>query len=209
MPLSLYNLETEILEALRRINRTIELRSRALLLNYGLTAPQLTALQAIARLQPVTPARLSVEIHLGRPTVTGILNRLELRGLIERSRGGEDRRSVQVRLTEPGRRMLEGAPSVMRNEFHLRLGKLKEWERTQILASIQRLADMLDAGRLDDLDLDDDLAAASIGFEVSMAPAEVEVVEGSAGDAGVSVSAERLSEQSLRKVDNRPANGEH
>ena len=164
MTLPLFNLEAEILGALRRINRAIELRSRALLLNYGLTAPQLAALQAVARLQPITPARLSSEIHLGRPTMTGILNRLELRGLIARARGGEDRRNVQVSLTDLGQRMLDGAPSMLRNEFQVQLEKLKDWERTQILASIQRLAEMLDPSQFEDLTLDDDLSAETVAI---------------------------------------------
>lgn len=44
---------TEILNALRRITHTIDLRSRGLLVDYGLTAPLLLALQVIAVPQPV------------------------------------------------------------------------------------------------------------------------------------------------------------
>jgi DNA-binding MarR family transcriptional regulator len=150
---STFGLEAEILEALRRINRAIEVRSRTLLLNYGLTAPQLTVLQAVARQEPVTPAALSREVHLGRPTVTGILNRLELRALIRRTKEGEDRRSVHIRLTEAGRRMLAGAPSVLRVDFQKKLASLKDWERTQILASLQRLADMMDVRSLEESEI--------------------------------------------------------
>ncbi|MEQ8790310.1 MAG: MarR family transcriptional regulator [Pirellulaceae bacterium] len=146
---STFSLEAEILEALRKMTRAIDIRSRTLLLNYGLTAPQLTVLRAIARQEPVTSAVLSSDVHLGRPTVTGILNRLELRGLIQRTKEGEDRRSVHIRLTDAGRQMLAGAPSVLRDDFQKKLAALKDWERTQILASLQRLADMMDVRALE------------------------------------------------------------
>ena len=141
-------LQDEIVVALRRITRAIDLRSRTLLQDYGLTVPQLATLQAIDRLQPVTAGSIARQVHLGQPTVTGILNRLEKRGLVGRSRGDRDRRSVNVSLTEEGTRILSDAPSLLQNQFQHELSKLKEWERTQILATLQRIADMMDATRI-------------------------------------------------------------
>ncbi|REJ70041.1 MAG: MarR family transcriptional regulator [Planctomycetota bacterium] len=142
-------LEEQILVALRRITRAIDLRSRSLLQDYGLTAPQLAALQAIPRLNPATSGSLAKEIHLGQPTVTGILNRLESRGMIERVRSDEDRRTVRVSLTAEGERVLSDAPSLLQDQFQEELGELQEWERTQILATLQRIADMMDAGGIE------------------------------------------------------------
>lgn len=139
------SLQDEIVVALRRITRAIGLRSRTLLQDYGLTVPQLMALQTIARLQPVMTSEIAKRIHLGQPTVTGILNRLENRRLIRRTRGDQDRRSVNVSLTGEGERILSDAPSPLQNQFQQELSKLKEWERTQILATLQRIADMMDA----------------------------------------------------------------
>jgi len=142
-------LEAQILVALRRITRAVDLRSRALLNDYGLTAPQLTTLHAINRLQPVTAGAVADAIHLGRPTLTGILNRLESRGLVARSRSRQDRRVVKIRLTDEGQSILKNAPSLLQDEFLDELTKLKKWERTQILATLQRIADMMNATRLE------------------------------------------------------------
>jgi DNA-binding MarR family transcriptional regulator len=141
-------LEEQIVAALRRITRAIDLRSRTLLHDYGLTAPQLAVLKAVERLQPITPGSLAREIHLGHPTVTGILNRLETRGLILRTRGNQDRRSVNVALTETGRQILSNAPNPLHEQFLAELTKLQSWEQTQMLATLQRIADMMDAGHL-------------------------------------------------------------
>jgi DNA-binding MarR family transcriptional regulator len=143
------SIEDQILVALRRIMRAIDLRSRTLLQDYGLTAPQLVALHAVSRLQPVKAGRLAREIHLGQPTVTGIVTRLERRGLLQRSRGEQDRRSIQLRLTSEGERVLRDAPSLLQDQFRQKLGELKEWERTQILAILQRIASMMDASDIE------------------------------------------------------------
>jgi DNA-binding MarR family transcriptional regulator len=161
--------------ALRRIMRAIDLRSRTLLQDYGLTAPQLTALHAISRLEPVTASVLAQNIHLGQPTVTGIVTRLERRGLIERNRGVRDRRSVNISLTEEGERVLRHAPSLLQDQFLQRLGGLKEWERTQILATLQRIAEMMDAGAIEaapvlSSELVDATAHAPLHFEEMETP---------------------------------------
>jgi DNA-binding MarR family transcriptional regulator len=143
------SLEDQILIALRRITRAIDLRSRMLLQDYGLTAPQLITLHAVARLQPVTAGVLARQVLLGQPTVTGILDRLEHRGLVQRTRGERDRRSVTIRLTAEGQRVLHDAPSPLQDQFQRRLGQLEQWERTQILATLQRIADMMDAAGIE------------------------------------------------------------
>jgi len=139
-------IEDQILVALRRVTRAIDLRSRMLLQDHGLTTPQLLTLLAVARLQPVTATAVAREVHLGQPTVTGILSRLERRGWIQRARAERDRRSVSISLTESGRRALEKAPSLLAPRFREMFRQLQDWEQTQLLASLQRLAQMMDAG---------------------------------------------------------------
>jgi DNA-binding MarR family transcriptional regulator len=143
------SLEDQILLAIRRISRAIDLRSRVLLHEFGLTAPQLAILSVIGRLQPVTAGRIAHEVHLGQPTVTGVLNRLETRGLVERVRGYQDRRSVNVSLTPDGASVLRTAPSLLEDQFVRELAALREWERTQMLATLQRIADMMHVGHVD------------------------------------------------------------
>ncbi|MBN1589333.1 MAG: MarR family transcriptional regulator [Pirellulales bacterium] len=143
------DLETQVIAALRRISRAIDLHSRMLLKTCGLTSPQLTALHAVRRMQPVTVGALAREIHLGQATVTGILSRLESRGLVMRTRGSQDRRSVLVELTETGADLVSEAPSPLQERFHQALSRLEEWERTMILATLQRIATMMDAEQIE------------------------------------------------------------
>jgi DNA-binding MarR family transcriptional regulator len=145
------NAQEQILIALRRIARSMDLRSRLLLQGHGLTTPQLMTLRAIGRLQPATAGAIARAIHLGHSTTTGILDRLERRGWICRSRDEHDRRSVNLCLTARGREVLERAPAQIDDRFRERLERVPQWEQTQILATLQRVADMMDATHSDAL----------------------------------------------------------
>ncbi len=143
------SLEDQVIVALRRITRAIDLHSRALMQQVGLTSPQLAALQAIGRLQPITVGALAKSIHLSQATLTGILTRMEAGTLVSRARSDSDRRIVVVELTEKGRAVLESAPSLLKDQFRHELLKLQEWEQTQMLATLQRMAAMMDAEEVD------------------------------------------------------------
>jgi hypothetical protein len=69
--------------------------------------------------------------------------------LVSRIRSVSDRRTVVVELTGEGRAVLEDAPSLLRDQFRHELLKLQEWEQTQMLATLQRIAAMMDAEEID------------------------------------------------------------
>ncbi|MSR56068.1 MAG: MarR family transcriptional regulator [Planctomycetaceae bacterium] len=138
------SVEDRLARALRRISRAIDLHSRALLLRHGLTAPQLATLLEIERLQPVSTGTLAAEIHLGSATLTGILDRLEERGLVCRTRHAVDRRSVLLSLTNLGTRLFASAPSQLCESFQRRLGAMPDWEQNAVLSTLQRVADMME-----------------------------------------------------------------
>ncbi|WP_417392866.1 MarR family winged helix-turn-helix transcriptional regulator [Gimesia sp.] len=142
-------LEDQVIVALRRITRAIDLHSRGLMQEINLTAPQLASLQTIARLQPITVGALAKSIHLSQATLTGILSRLESRNLVTRGRRGQDKRTVVVELTEEGQAMIKNAPSLLQDRFRRELLMLQEWEQTQMLSTLQRIATMMDAENID------------------------------------------------------------
>jgi len=138
-----------VLVALRRIIRAIDLRSRALVTRYGLTGPQLTLLKQLSAQDRVSVGELTRAIHLSQATVTGILDRLAKRKLVRRERSEQDRRRVQVRLTEEGQRLLDDAPPLLQEEFTEQFSSLEDWEQTQILSAIQRVVAMMEAKHID------------------------------------------------------------
>ncbi len=97
----------EVLIAIRRIIQAIDLHSRHLVRQFGLTGPQLIVLQEISRLGEVSVGEIAKAISLGQATVTGILERLENRGLIIKQRSKNDKRRVLVQATSASKQLLE------------------------------------------------------------------------------------------------------
>lgn len=138
------NVSSDVLTALRRIIRAIDLHSRRLALRYGLTGPQLVLLQELARMPNASVGELAKSVSLSNGTVTDILDRLEKRGLVHRVRGDEDKRRVFVRITEAGGHIMSEAPPLLQEHFNEEFRKLKDWEQTLILSSLQRVASMME-----------------------------------------------------------------
>jgi DNA-binding MarR family transcriptional regulator len=116
--------DDSILNSLRRITRAIAVYSRKLAATYKITAPQLVCLRYPDQNGPHTPSELAREVSLSQATVTGILDRLEIRGLLERRRDHKDRRRVSVHLTPEGMESSQTAPKPSQELFAGRLAEL-------------------------------------------------------------------------------------
>jgi DNA-binding MarR family transcriptional regulator len=139
----------DVLIAIRKIIRATDIHSRRLTKTVGLTAPQLLVLQAISHLGAVAISRLSTQVSLSQATVTTILDRLEKRGYVARQRSDQDKRVVHALLTDAGRTVMEDAPTPLQEAFSVRFEQLEDWEQSQILAALQRVAAMMDAHDID------------------------------------------------------------
>ena len=102
-------LDDAIVAALRRIVRAIDLRSRRLFDQLGLTGPQLMVLREARRMGSAPISALARKVNLSQPTVSGIVDRLERRALVRRDRSTSDRRTVAVTITPEGGRVLREA----------------------------------------------------------------------------------------------------
>ncbi len=141
--------EDQIVAAIRQIIRAVDLHSRRLANGHGFTGPQLAVLQECERLSSGSPKAIAQAVHLSQATVTGILHRLESRQLVRRRPCETDKRSVVIEVTDPGRQALEASPSLLQDRFREALAELDEWERLQILATLQRVALLMEAEELD------------------------------------------------------------
>ena len=138
----------DVLVSMRRIIQAIDLHSRYLLRNYGLTGPQLVILQEMAKYKEISIGELAKSISLGQATVTGILTRLENRGLVVRRRSNSDKRRVFVRTTDDCQQLLASAPPPIQETFMDQFNNLLDWEQTLILSALQRLVSMIGASAL-------------------------------------------------------------
>ena len=127
----------EVLTALRRLIRAVDLQSKRISRDYGATIPQMIVLQEIQKIGIASAAEIAMAVSLSQATVTSILTRLEGRGLILRLRSNQDRRKVELSVTEKGLRLLTSSPKLLHDKFISEFAKLERWEQLQILSSIQ------------------------------------------------------------------------
>ena len=135
--------------ALRRILRATELNARALARETGLTTAQLLVLKAIAGDSDHTPKAIAGETGVSQATITALINKLETKGLARRERSERDRRQVRVRITDAGEQALADAPDPLHDRFVKDFESLPDWERSMILAALERVASLLKAEGLD------------------------------------------------------------
>lgn len=140
----------ELLLALRKVIRATDLYSKKLNKLTGLTAPQLLILREIAVAEEgITASAVAQNITLSPATVSNIIDRLEQRELISRTRSTSDRRRVKLTLTELGEQRLAVAPRPLQEDFIERFQALHDWEQSQLLFAMQRIAAMMNAQQLE------------------------------------------------------------
>lgn len=158
------SLETGIVRSLRRIIRAVGLYSRELLRRRNLTTSQLATLRQLARHGRLSAGEVARGISVSQATITGVLDRLERRGLVTRSRDPQDRRRVVIELTEAGTEAVATSPPPLHERFILRLAELPEAERQEIHLVLERIVQMMEA--------EDVEAAPVLAAETSLAEPE-------------------------------------
>ena len=138
----------DLLIALRRITQAIDLHSKQLHKSSGLTTSQLLVIAAIVKLEKPTPTSIAREILLSQGTVTNLIDRMEKRGLVKH-KSDSDGRSVLITVTDEGLRRHDESPDLLQDNFLAELRKLESWEQHLLLSSMERIASMMDAEKID------------------------------------------------------------
>ena len=88
---------------------------------------------------PLTMSELARALDASLPSMSGIVDRIEARGLIERERSGDDRRVVHVRLTPAGRDWLCEMETMRRDRIERVLGHLDDERLVRLSAALDDL----------------------------------------------------------------------
>ena len=95
------------------------------LLRLGVSMAQLNILYILRRSDEMPMSRLAEVLNVSLSNATGLIDRMEERGFIERTRVLADRRIVMVRLTPEGVRLLEEQDAMSEDLMRRVLDKLK------------------------------------------------------------------------------------
>jgi DNA-binding MarR family transcriptional regulator len=105
---------------------------------HNITSPQWAALRAIDAYPGLDQATLSDVIAYDRATIGGLVDRLELKGLVRRSVGA-DRRAKQLNLTEGGHALIDAAGPMLAKLPERLLERLDPEERTTFIRLLERI----------------------------------------------------------------------
>ena len=112
----------------------------------GITYPQYLVLLVLWESDGMTVNEIAHKLILNTNTVTPLLKRMELAGLLKRSRSGEDERKVEVRLTPEGIRLRETAASIPEKLVRgIHTGSLNLEEMVEVRDQLNRLIAHLSA----------------------------------------------------------------
>jgi DNA-binding MarR family transcriptional regulator len=106
----------EVLDFMRLIwalDHGLQSLSKRMQATLGLTGPQRVALRVLGRAPGMSAGALAEILRLHPSTLTGILQRLEGRGLVRRAVDPRDRRRSRLELTARGRRLDVPTPNTV------------------------------------------------------------------------------------------------
>ena len=104
-------------------------------IQFSTTLPQFDVLAELERAdRPLTMSELSRELMVSNGNVTGVIDRLEKIGLVQRERAEHDRRIQFIRLTREGRRKFSRMAQQHEQWLDNILGDLTESDMTRLQA---------------------------------------------------------------------------
>lgn len=141
----------EIIGSIRKIVRSLNLESKAIQKDFGLSITQLICLGHLQNSPEYrsTHRDLMKILSLNSSTITGILNRLEKRGYVARVSNATDRRSKSITLTASGIKLLEEAPNVLHDRLARKLNTLSKSEKQMIQQALGIITSAMEIKGLD------------------------------------------------------------
>ena len=112
---------------------------------HGFTLPQWRALAEIYRSEAIAQVSLAAALDVDQMTVSGIVSRLEKRGLIDRYPDPNDSRAKLARLTPAGRALVTNAKNVGRALYENALDGLSPADRDAMAAKLRLIRDNLNS----------------------------------------------------------------
>lgn len=128
-----------VLRALVRAYQAFEACDSGNLRRYDLTAPQADIIFTLGNTDGMTFKQLSERTLTTKGTLTGIIDRLEDKGLVKRVTSKEDRRSTIATLTRKGERLFETVFPAHIAHLQTRFAHLSKREIDEIERSLKKL----------------------------------------------------------------------
>jgi DNA-binding MarR family transcriptional regulator len=126
------------------INHGLDRTSRRMQAEFGITGPQRLVIRIVEAFPGLSAGDLARTLHVHPSTLTGIIQRLESRGLLRRLSDPSDARRVQLELTAKGRRLTGPAVGAVEASVKRALSKWTDAELDVTRRALTAIAEALD-----------------------------------------------------------------
>jgi DNA-binding MarR family transcriptional regulator len=127
----------EIIHLIQRLMQAAECYNKELSKRYEISMPQLNCIIALYEKGPMPLNRIAQCIKVNSSTVTGIVDRLEGKGMVNRTRISHDRRVITVALTEAVLELAKNAPPPIQRKMVAGLERLSQGGRIRLSRHFQ------------------------------------------------------------------------
>jgi DNA-binding MarR family transcriptional regulator len=132
-----------IIDDIRRIFFELAEQARKAEHETGLTGSQLWAIKILDESSPMNVTELARRMYLHPATMVGLLDRLESKGLVQRTRSDKDRRVVHVWITAQGQELVLHSPEVAQRLLVQGLEPLTERKVKSISIGVDQIVKIL------------------------------------------------------------------
>lgn len=141
----------EILIKIRKIVRSVDIESKKIQKEHGVSIPQVLCLNFLRESEnyQTTQGELRKFLNLNPSTVSGIINRLEKKGYLARLPKTGDKRVVNIALTSAGDKLLSTMPSLLHEQLSEKLLQLNDKEFEIVEAGLNTLVKILDIEKIE------------------------------------------------------------
>jgi DNA-binding MarR family transcriptional regulator len=129
---------TGLADALVRLSHLVQYVFADVSRQHNLT-PQQTQLLCMLTRGPVGMTELSRLLHLEKSSLTGLVDRVERRGLVARMPDARDRRACQIALTSQGARLAVEAHDDVTARLETLAGELRAGEKDRLTSAIGQI----------------------------------------------------------------------
>ena len=131
----------DILIKIRRIVRSINLESKKVQKDFGVSIPQILCLEYLKSSPGYQATQRTIRDHLNlnSSTVTGIIGRLEKKGFVARLPRSGDKRVMHIALTSSGDALLKRTPDLLQQRLDEKLKGLSSQSLIEVSSALDLL----------------------------------------------------------------------
>ncbi|MFZ7126151.1 MAG: MarR family winged helix-turn-helix transcriptional regulator [Desulfobacterales bacterium] len=135
----------DIVDSIRQLYRMVYQDAFKVCRRYGLTASQSAVLRTLFMHGPMSSAELSRKLFVTPSNITGIIDRLEKKQLVERVRMQRDRRVAMITLTDGGQEISRDLPDPAENKLVVALAHLDEDRVEYLRKAMEEILSLVEA----------------------------------------------------------------